>query len=1029
MSGAAFAGDWEGDTSGDWDDASNWVGDAAPVDGTSINIDIVAEDPLNAASITSATTNNVLPGSALFVGVLSGSDAELTISDGGQLQVKTGDIGANMGATGAVTVTGTGSVWTMSGQLNVGADGTGTMTIATGGVVSSLRGSIGSYPDSNGAVTVTGEGSNWTNDESVVVGFSGNGVLEIYDGGTVEGAEGYVGAGVSGSGSVIVSGAGSSWMNSSALAVGYGGSGSLLVENGGQVTSASGVISDMDGSSGEAIVTGEGSAWTMDGELRVGSGDDGSLTIADGGYVSSAGGNIGYEAGATGNATVTGAGSTWFNGTGANAKIVYIGYFGSGELTIEDSGQMDGGVLYMATAPDSYGRLTVTGPDSAWTNHLLSQIGIQGTAEILIEDGGTITQGEGNVFLGVSSVGIGAVTVTGAGSAWTNMYFFGVGDQGTGSLTVSNGGLVSGRIAMFVGSGAGSDGTVNVGAAAGEAPMAPGVIDFPSFEFYSGDGRLVFNHTDETGDYEFTPSITSGAGAATIAHYAGFTRLTGDGSAYARATDVHGGTLAIDNMLGGQVNVLSGGALTGTGVATGNVTFNSGSTYLVDMDGSTDPQGLTVSGLATLDGSVVIEGDYMEVAGEGPVVILTTDTTLTTTFDSAEVASVFFTPSLSYEMDGGTDYVYVSIEQDKTFSDFADTRNRLAVAGGLESLASDNPLAATMLTLTNEGVVVDAYDQLSGEIHASLKGALIENGQQAVKAINNRIHDAFEADANSSVAAYGDTHDPASGFWITGYGDWMSTEATGNTAAMDNALYGVIAGIDHRFGDHFRFGVLGGYSRTDTTIDALSSEAEADSYTIGLYGGADNGQAGLSLGALYTWHSIDSRRYVTNPVTEELAADYDAGSFQLFAEAGYKVAMEQATLEPFAGVSYINLQTDSFAESGGLAALSSPSQSTSTTFTTLGLRSSMTFASNVHARGMIGWRHAFGDVDPASTMTIGGGSPFTIVGAPIAQDAAVVEAGIDIKAGQNVMIGASYEGQYGDGAIANGFNARFLATF
>jgi len=978
-SGVVNAGDWEGDTSGDWDDASNWVGDAAPVDGTSINIDIVAEDPLNAASITSATTNTVLPGSSLNVGVLSGSDAALTISDGGQLQVKNSQIGSDIGSEGAVTVTGTGSLWAISRQIDVGAAGTGTLTVANGGVVSSLRGSIGSYPDSNGAVTVTGEGSTWTNDESVVVGFSGNGVLEIYDGGTVEGTEGYVGASVSGSGSVIVSGAGSSWMNSSALSVGYGGSGSLLVENGG--------------------------------------------------YVSSAGGNIGYEADATGNATVTGAGSTWFNGTGANAKILYVGYFGSGELTIEDSGQMDGGVLYMATAPDSYGRLTVTGPGSAWTNHLLSQIGIQGTAEILIEDGGTITQGEGNVFLGVSPDGSGAVTVTGAGSAWTNMYFFGVGDQGTGSLTVSNDGLVSGRIAMFVGSGAGSDGTVNVGAAAGEAPMAPGVIDFPSLEFYSGDGRLVFNHTDETGDYEFTPSITSGAGTATIAHYAGFTRLTGDGSAYARTTDVHGGTLAIDNMLGGQVNVLSGGALTGTGVATGNVTFNSGSTYLVDMDGSTDPQGLTVSGLATLDGSVVIEGDYMAVAGEGPVVILTTDTTLTTTFDSAEVASVFFTPSLSYEMDGGTDYVYVSIEQDKTFSDLADTRNRLAVAGGLESLASDHPLAATMLTLTNEGVVVDAYDQLSGEVHASLKGALIENGQQAVKAVNNRIHDAFEADDNSSVAAYGDTHDPASGFWITGYGDWMSTEATGNTAAMDNALYGVIAGIDHRFGDHFRFGVLGGYSRTDTTVDALSSEAEADSYTIGLYGGADNGQAGLSLGALYTWHSIDSRRYVTNPVTEELAADYDAGSFQLFAEAGYKVAMEQATLEPFAGVSYINLQTDSFAESGGLAALSSPSQSTSTTFTTLGLRSSMTFASNVHARGMIGWRHAFGDVDPASTMTIGGGSPFTIVGAPIAQEAAVVEAGIDIKAGQNVMIGASYEGQYGDGAIANGFNARFLATF
>jgi outer membrane autotransporter protein len=78
---------------------------------------------------------------------------------------------------------------------------------------------------------------------------------------------------------------------------------------------------------------------------------------------------------------------------------------------------------------------------------------------------------------------------------------------------------------------------------------------------------------------------------------------------------------------------------------------------------------------------------------------------------------------------------------------------------------------------------------------------------------------------------------------------------------------------------------------------------------------------------------------------------------------------------------------------------------------------------------MAGWRHAFGDVGPASTFTIAGSTPFTILGAPIAQDAAVIEAGIDIEASDNVTIGASYEGQYGDGAIANGFNARLLAQF
>ena len=185
----------------------------------------------------------------------------------------------------------------------------------------------------------------------------------------------------------------------------------------------------------------------------------------------------------------------------------------------------------------------------------------------------------------------------------------------------------------------------------------------------------------------------------------------------------------------------------------------------------------------------------------------------------------------------------------------------------------------------------------------------------------------------------------------------------------------------------------------------------------------------MSLGALYTWHSIDSTRTVTNPVMERLTADYDARSVQLFAEAGYRATMDRLTVEPFAGVSYVNLKTDAFSETGGLSALSSPSETTSTTFTTLGLRSAIYLSSTVRTRGMVGWRHAFGDVDPASTFTIAGSGPFTILGAPIAQDAAVVEAGIDIEASDTVTIGASYEGQYGDGSIANGFNARLLAEF
>jgi len=48
------------------------------------------------------------------------------------------------------------------------------------------------------------------------------------------------------------------------------------------------------------------------------------------------------------------------------------------------------------------------------------------------------------------------------------------------------------------------------------------------------------------------------------------------------------------------------------------------------------------------------------------------------------------------------------------------------------------------------------------------------------------------------------------------------------------------------------------------------------------------------------------------------------------------------------------------------------------------------------ARGTVGWRHAFGDATPLSTFAFAGGDAFPIAGVPIAEDAVLIEGGIDI---------------------------------
>ena len=57
------------------------------------------------------------------------------MSDGGRVTSFGGDLGNFPGSTGAATISGPGSKWTISRYLYVGHEGTGTLTVADGGLV------------------------------------------------------------------------------------------------------------------------------------------------------------------------------------------------------------------------------------------------------------------------------------------------------------------------------------------------------------------------------------------------------------------------------------------------------------------------------------------------------------------------------------------------------------------------------------------------------------------------------------------------------------------------------------------------------------------------------------------------------------------------------------------------------------------------------------------------------------------------------------------------------------------------------
>src|SRR5699024_2396424 len=114
-------------------------------------------------------------------------------------------------------------------------------------------------------------------------------------------------------------------------------------------------------------------------------------------------------------------------------------------------------------------------------------------------------------------------------------------------------------------------------------------------------------------------------------------------------------------------------------------------------------------------------------------------------------------------------------------------------------------------------------------------------------------------------------------------------------------------------------------------------------------------------------------------------------------------------------------------EQGGEAALSADRQSYSHGLSLAGTRLMNTFTvadhSSVQLRGLLGWRHVYGERTPQATLSLAGGPDFTVAGVAMARDALVVHAGLGADLGQSWTLGFDYVGQYGSGVTSNGIQA------
>ncbi|WP_292437475.1 autotransporter domain-containing protein, partial [Mesorhizobium sp.] len=944
-------------------------------------------------------------------------------------------------ASGAATVDGAGSTWTNTSDIVVGLGGTGTLAITNAGTVTSGVGFIADYLGATGTVTVDGAGSAWTNTGDLYVGNGGIGTIAITNGGTVMNNLGFVGYAGSSSGTATVDGIGSTWTNSGDLHVGEAGTGTLHISNGGAVSDVNALVAYDVVSSGAVTVDGLGSTWTNSGYLGVQG--NGTLAVTQGGTVISADANVGSAPGTTGTATIDGVGSNW-----TITSSLILGVAGNGVLTVSNGGlvsDVDGFVGYYG---GSSALVTVDGSGSKWVNS--GDLRILSAGMVSVTNGGEITDTNG--MIGTSAGEIGTVTIDGAGSKWTNGADLYVGNSGDGTLAVSKGGAVTVAGNLFIANQAGSVGTVNIGGAAGSAAAAAGTVTAAGIQFGAGTGTLNFNHIET--NYGFASDIS---GAGMINQLAGVTKLAGNSSGFTGTTNVSGGGLYVNGLLGGVINV-TGGLLGGSGtvgnvtIASGgsfapgnsigtinvaNATFSAGSVYAVEVESGGTSDLINATGTVTINGGTVDVIAYPDYALGTTYTIVTAAGGVTGSFDSAAFAgTIFIAPTLTYDANN----VYLDLVE-LTFADLGLTANQKAAAAGAESLGAGNALYDAVYALGTAAEAQAAYDAVSGEIHASTKGMLLEDSRFIRDAATNRVSDAFgEAGAAAlPVMAYGEggpemvaADTDRFAVWGQAFGSWGDTGSDGNAASFDRSTGGLLVGADGLVGD-WRVGLLGGYSHSSFDADARNSSGKADSYHLGLYGGTNWGAIAFRSGAAYSWHAVSTGRSVAfTGFADALSADYDAATAQAFGELAYKMDANRFQFEPFAALAYVNVKTDGFTEKGGAAALISQGSNSDATFAALGLRASTNLrlgGIKATAHGTLGWRHAFGDVTPTSTFTFAGGDAFTIAGVPVAKDSAVIEVGFDLPMSANATLGLSYAGQFGSRIADNGAKAKLDVRF
>ncbi|QAY86276.1 autotransporter serine protease [Pseudomonas arsenicoxydans] len=516
--------------------------------------------------------------------------------------------------------------------------------------------------------------------------------------------------------------------------------------------------------------------------------------------------------------------------------------------------------------------------------------------------------------------------------------------------------------------------------------------------------------------------------------------LTG-ANTYAGSTLVNQGRLAINGSLLSAVTVNDSGILGGNGrigaltaksggtVAPGNsigtlqvagdVTFERGSTYAVELSPTRSDQ-IVAGGQAVIDGATVslslensptllTTGEVKSLLGH-QYNILQAAGGIQGQFGTVLPNYLFIGGALDYSANG----VQLAVERNAaSFSSVGQTPNQRAVAAAAEQLGAGNSLYETLLLSPTAAVAQQAFQQLSGEIHPAIGTLLLNDSRYLRDAVGQRLRERDLFDAGAPT-------DDRSNAWVKVLGAWGKSDGGHDNASSTSSIGGLLAGVDGLITEDTRLGFVTGYSDSSLSLgDGTHSSASVDSYHLGAYVGHEIDALRLSVGGAYSWHRIDVKRELQlGDVSGKQKSKRDATTAQLFTEAAYRLDLQPLALEPFANLAYVHLNSDSFTEKGDAAALKGGEDNRDAVLSTLGLRASKAIAlsdkQQLELSGTLGWQHNLSNTRSEDHLAFANGNTgFSVQSVSLDRNAAVIGARAGLAVAQDVRLSLDYNGLLG----------------